>query len=413
MLLLGLMSDYFRRRWWASDPLAALLLGVLLGPLGLGWITPRDWGVFSNDILEQVTRLTIAIGLMGIALRIPKGAVRRQWRSLLVLLGLVMPFMWFTSSLLIHLIVGLPWWQALMIGAAVTPTDPIVSTSIVSGKVAETNLPDRLRCLLSVESGINDGLAYPFMLSGVLILEKTLPRLTAPTEGNVLGYWLMHIVLIEVGGAIMFGAVAGAIAGKLLQWAERKKFIEKTSFLVYSLALSVTLLGIAKLLGTDSILAVFVAGVVYGNIISGQERSQEENVQEAIDRFFTLPVFILLGILLPWSDWVELGWRAVAIAIATLLLRRLPILLLLKSQIPTIKNWQEAAFVGWFGPMGVAAIFYATLGLRRTNIEAIWIIVSLIVTASIVAHSLSATPLTQLYGDRFAQHHGSHPKPPS
>lgn len=396
------MSDYFRRRWWASDPLTSLLLGVLIGPLVLGWITPRDWGVFSQEILEQVTRLTIAIGLMGIALRIPKHAVRHQWRSLAVLLGLVMPLMWLTSGLLIYVIVGLPWWQAMLIGAAITPTDPIVSTSIATGKVAEANLPDRLRCLISVESGINDGLAYPFMLIGVLVLEKSLPSLTASTEGNVFTHWLIHIVLVEVGGAVILGGVAGVIAGQLLLWAERKKFIEETSFLVYSLALSVNLLGIAKLLGTDSILAVFVAGIIFGNIIGGQERSREENVQEAIDRFFTLPVFILLGAVLPWSDWLDLGWRAFALAITVLLLRRLPFLLLLKGLIPALKNWQEAAFVGWFGPVGVAAMFYAALGLRRTNLEEIWVIVSLIVSTSIVAHSLSATPLTRLYGKVFS-----------
>lgn len=396
VLLLGLVSDYFRRNWWTSDPLAALLLGILLGPLGLSWLNPDSWGFTQEHLLEQTARLTMAIGLMGIALRLSPRYFIHSWRSLTVLLGLVMPLMWVTSGLLIYLILGLPFWVSMMIGAAITPTDPIVSSSIVTGVVANRNLPARLRHLISAESGSNDGLAYPLVLLAIALVKSH-------SGSPDLSHWFLHDVVTAVGGAIIFGGLAGFTAGKLLMWAEQQKTIENTSFITYSLALSISVLGVAKLLGTDGVLAVFVAGVVFGGVIGGQERAREDNVQEAINRFFTLPIFIMLGLMLPWQEWMALGWRGVLLVVAILALRRLPFLLLFYRHMPALKNTQEAAFVGWFGPIGVAAIFYAGLCLRQTGVQEAWVICSLMVCASILAHSLSATPLSRRYGE-FARH---------
>ncbi|MEB3358533.1 MAG: cation:proton antiporter [Synechococcales bacterium] len=404
VLFLGLVSDYFRRNWWTSDPLTTLILGILLGPVALDLVNPERWGVPREHILEQAARFTMAVGLMGVALRLPQRYFLHHWRGLSILLGLVMPIMWAVSGLLVYLILGLPFWEAMMIGAAITPTDPIVATSIVTGVVAEDNLPPRLRHIISAESGSNDGLAYPFVLLCILILEHASGQLPAVNTGGLLLHWFTRVVLGEVGGAIIFGGLAGYAAGQLLKWAERKKMIENSSFIAYSLALSITILGAAKLLGTDGVLAVFIAGLFFGDVVGGQQRSQEDNVQEAINRFFTLPVFILLGLTIPWDQWLDFGWKNILLVFAVLLLRRLPAVLLLYRQIPSLQNPPEALFAGWFGPVGVAAIFYAGFCLRRTGIEEVWLVCSLMVCASIVAQGLSATPLTRWYG-RYAEKH--------
>jgi sodium/hydrogen antiporter len=121
---------------------------VLLGPAVFGLLESAGWGS-QETILEQATRLTLAISLMGVALRLPERFPCRSWRSLAVLLGLVMPLMWLTSSLLVYVILGVP----LLVEALITPTDLHVSSTIVTGDVAEKNLPDRLRHILSGESG--------------------------------------------------------------------------------------------------------------------------------------------------------------------------------------------------------------------------------------------------------------------
>jgi len=390
VLFLGLLSDFFRRTWWASDPMTALIFGVLLGPVGLAWLDPNHWGINQEVLLEQAARFTLAIGLMGVALRLPKNYIFRQWQPLALLLGLVMPLMWLASGFLVYFILGIPFWEAMLVGGVITPTDPIVATSIVTGVVAKRNLPRRLRHIISAESGANDGLAYPLVFLPLLLLNRP--------PGDALFHWAVQTILWEVGIAVVVGAVFGYSAGRLLEWAEAKNTMEKQSFLGYTIALTLFVLGAAKLLGSDGILAVFVAGLISSETIKGKERSEEENVQEAINRFFSLPIFILLGLTIPWQDWASWGWNGAILVVAVLLLRRLPAILLLSNWIQPIQNFPETLFVGWFGPIGVAAMYYANLAVRETQGHEVWAIASLMICASIFAHGLSATPLSQIYG---------------
>lgn len=184
VVVIGLFSDLIKR--FVAPPVLALLVGVLLGPAVIGLLDPSTWGN-QETILEEAARLTVAVAVMGVALRLPSGYPLSRWRSLLVMLGLVMPFMWLSSGLLAYLVLGLPFWVAMLVGAVVTPTDPVVASSIVQGKVAEENLPVRIRHLLSGESGANDGLAYPFVFLPILVLQMP--------AGEVLVHWLLETVL--------------------------------------------------------------------------------------------------------------------------------------------------------------------------------------------------------------------------
>ncbi|MEA5602340.1 cation:proton antiporter [Nostoc sp. UHCC 0252] len=389
VLGLGLLSGWLKERLFLSDPLIALVVGVLLSPSVFGLIDLAHWGK-PEMILEQGARLAIAIQVMGVALRLPKAYPFQHWRILSVLLGLLMPLMWLISGLLVYLLLGLPFWVAMLVGAVITPTDPVVSTSVVTGKVAEQNLPERIRHTISAESAANDGLAYPFVLLPILILTK-------PPQEALL-HWLTKTLLWEVGAAVVMGALIGYLAGRLLQWAETKQTLEKESFLAYTVALSLAVLGLVKLLGSDGILAVFAAGITFDMVVGGRDRAEEENVQEAVDRFFTLYIFVLLGLYLPWQQWFELGWKGLLLVVAILLLRRLPAVLLLRPLLGRLRGMQDALFLGWFGPIGVAALFYAFLSVRQTGVEEPWIIGSLVICASILVHGCTAVPLAKLYG---------------
>ncbi|MBE9200226.1 MULTISPECIES: cation:proton antiporter [unclassified Nodularia (in: cyanobacteria)] len=389
VLGLGLLSAWLKERLFLSDPLIALVVGVLLSPSVFGLINLAHWGK-PEIILEQGARLAIAIQVMGVALRLPKAYPFKHWRILAVLLGLLMPLMWLISGLLVYLLLGLPFWVAMLVGAVITPTDPVVSTSVVTGKVAEQNLPERIRHSISAESAANDGLAYLFVLLPILILTK-------PPQEALL-HWFTKTLLWEVGAAVVMGALIGYLAGRLLQWAEAKQTLEKQSFLAYTVALSLAVLGLVKLLGSDGILAVFAAGITFDMVVSGRDRAEEENVQEAVDRFFTLYIFVLLGLYLPWQQWFELGWKGLLLLVAILLLRRLPAVLLLRPLLGRLRGMPDALFLGWFGPIGVAAVFYAFLSLRKAGVEEPWIIGSLVICASIVAHGCTAVPFAKLYG---------------
>jgi len=390
VLLVGLFSEPLKRGL-LSAPLVCLLAGILLGPAAFGVLDPADWGD-QTTILEQAARLTIAISLMGIALRLPSGYLLRSWRSLAVLLGPVMVLMWLASGLLAFLLLGVPFWAAMLVGAVVTPTDPVVSSSIVQGDFAEKNIPTRLRHLLSSESGANDGLAYPLVFLSILMLER-------PT-GEALREWLVRVLLWEVGAAVVLGALMGYGAGKLLALARSRGYVTQPSYLAYTLALSLAVLGSTRLLDTDGLLAVFAAGVALNMAVKTQDANEEENIQEAVNRFFVLPVFVLLGLALPWAEWAALGWKGPVLAILLLLLRRPPWLLGLFRFIPPTRGLGDGLFVGWFGPVGVAAFYYATVAEHAAGLREAWVVGSLVISASVLAHGVSAAPLTRFYGRR-------------
>ena len=389
IVVLGLFSSFIRRYTVVTEPVVALATGVALGPAVFGVLDVSAWGQQAS-ILEHAARLTLAVSLMAIALRLPPGYFKTHWRALLLILGLIMPLMWLSSGLLVYLLLGLPFWIAMLVGAVVTPTDPIIATSIVTGVVAKDNLPERLRQTISAEAGANDGLAYPLLLLAVLLLTH------AP--GEALSEWLVHVWLREVGGAVLIGAFFGHLAGRALTWSEEKKIIEQHSFLAYTLALSLLTLGAAMLAGTEGILAVFIAGLAFDNVVGGKERAEEERVQEAIEQFFFIPMFVLLGSVIPWEAWFELGWSGLALAVAVLLLRRLPAVMLLAPFIKTLPHQRDRFFFGWFGPVGIAAILYAMIAVERTGRHEVWTIASLVISASVIAHGLTANPWARWFG---------------
>src|ERR687892_772007 len=271
LLLLGVVGGLLKERTPISEPLIALLAGVLIGPAALGLLDLAELG---NEtlILEEAALLTLGIALVGVALRLPVGYASSNWRLLVVLLGILMPLMWIVSGLLVYLILGAPFWVAALVGAIVTPTDPVVASSIVAGGVAERNLPARLRHAISSESGFNDGLALPFVVLPVLVL-------TEP-PGEVLGHWLTHTVLLEIIAGAVVAALMGYMAGRILRWAERKETMERTSLLTVSLALSLTVLGVTELLHLNGVLAAFVVGIVFNVAGSSDAKESQEEIQE-------------------------------------------------------------------------------------------------------------------------------------
>ncbi len=390
LLLLGMLGGVLKERTPVSEPLIALIAGVLIGPAALGFLDLAELGDQAL-ILEEAALVTLGVALVGVALRLPIGYSSGNWRLLFVLLGIVMPLMWIAGGLLAPLILGVPFWVAVLIGAIVTPTDPVVASSIVAGGVAERNLPARLRHAISSESGFNDGLALPFVVLPVLVL-------TEP-PGEVLGHWLTHTVLLEIAAGAALAALIGYLAGKTLRWAERKETMEHSSLLTISLALSLTVLGVTELLHLNGVLAAFVAGIVFNFAGSSDAKESQEEIQEAISRFFDLPIFVLLGTALPWQGWLDPGWRGPLLVVAVLVLRRLPAVLALRPLLGPLRGRaKDVLFLGWFGPIGAAALYYAAFSFRETGVEEAWVVGSLIICASVLVHGVSATPLTKLYG---------------
>jgi NhaP-type Na+/H+ or K+/H+ antiporter len=387
-LIFGLASKALERSPFPPT-LLGLLVGVALGPEALALLEPEKLGERSS-IMEGAARLTLGIGLVGVALRVPRAYPLGNWRAMLVLIGLGMLLMWAITTMIVYFVLGLPFWLAALIAAILTPTDPVAASPIVTGTVAEKNIPDRVRHAISFESGANDGLSYVFVFLPFLLL-------TRPAD-EALSHWATHTLLWQVGVATAFGLLLGFSAGKLLQAAEKRGTIERHWRLVYTVALALLAVGAGKLINSDEVLLVFAAGAMFTQVVSGEDRENEEQGQEAVNRFLAIPIFVLLGAALPWDGWRTLGWGGIGLASAVLVFRRMPALLLLRPLLPGVRGLGDALFVGWFGPIAVAAIYYAALMEHRLKEPLIWDVVTLVIFASVLAHGLTGAPLTRLYG---------------
>ena len=376
-------------------PMVAVAAGIAIGPAGLGVVRPDAWQVDPMRLLEEAARLVVALSLMHIAIHLPAGYPKRGWRGTSILLFAGMPLMWALAALAGWLTLGdVGLLVVVLVTACCTPTDPVLSATIVTGKLARRHLPTRVRHLVYAESAANDGLAYPFVFLPLLAL------LNEPADAW--GHWLTITLPWQVVGATAIGLGLGLAAGYLQRVAGRRGWTESDDLTVMTLALTLTVVAAMELVETDSVLAVFAAGLGFRHLVSGQLEGQEETIQRVVLDLVQLPTFVLLGAMLPWGLWYQWGWRGVAFGVLLLLVRRPPSVALLLPWLRLtgqLRTWREAAFVGWFGPVGIAAIYYATLCRRALGEggEAVWALVSLAVLASVVLHGVTSYPLTRAF----------------
>lgn len=386
VLVMGFVYKKIKRSVF-SEPIIALAVGIMLGPEVLNLLDMHKWGKFEK-ILEVATQLTISMALMATAFRIPKSYPARHWRLQSVLIFFGMLGMCAISTLLVHYIFGFNWLLSFLIGAIITPTDPVVSATVASGETAKKLLPDRIRHAISFESGANDGMAFPLVFLPLLLIKK---------PEHAWQEWILGPVLWETGGGILFGLIIGYVAGKVLLKARNAGWMSESALLAFSLSLGFFVLGFLEMIHCNGIAGVFAAGFAANIALDKDEDIEQEEVQESLGRIFTIPIFFLFGLVLPWSEWMAMGWKAVLIVIAVLLLRRLPVVFALGPFLKNLPKKADLAMVGWFGPIGVAALFYMVTSLSKTGMHEVWEVGSLIVFGSTIVHGFTGYPFAKMY----------------
>ncbi|GAA5813344.1 hypothetical protein MFLAVUS_006821 [Mucor flavus] len=357
IVFFGYISMFIKERCFLSEAFVALVVGIIAGPLVSNGFDPNSWND-SDEITKELTRCILAIQVMAVGIDLPKHYMKKEWLTMFMFLLPVMIFMWLVSGLFIWwLIPPLNYLHALVIAACVCPTDPILANSVVKGRFAEKHVPAHIRNALSAESGANDGMGFPFLFFALFLISE-------PQVGTAIGKWVYITLLFQIVLSCIIGLVVGFVARKILQWSERHHLIDKPSFLCFAIALALFLMSMTGFSGSDDLLACFVAGNAFSWDDWFRQETEEAHFQDVIDMMLNLAVFVYIGAIIPWEDFgnADLGltaWRLVVLAILILLFRRLPILILLKPVMPALKTYREAIFSGWFGPMGVGAVFLA------------------------------------------------------
>ncbi|HER40624.1 MAG TPA: hypothetical protein ENO10_05335 [Salinimicrobium catena] len=372
-----------------TEPFLALLLGVIVGPDVLGIIKSAP-AEDEFKILKTVCQFTLAMALMAAALRLPTGFFKKNRQTAIVLVTGGMILMWFLSSGVIFLaLTGFSFVQCLLLGAIITPTDPVIASTLTSGKMAKKYLPGFLRNNLSFESGVNDGLAYPIVFLALLI---------AGYAGFGLKEWTTRVFLYETVLCAVLALLVGTGAGYIMKKAHKAGWMNKKTLLPFSIAVALVLLAGFNALKMNGIIAVFIGGYAFAQDITSHEDLEEKSLQESMERLTTSPALFILGLMLPWQAWYSLGWKAPAVILLILFFRRIPALLTLMPLLPKFRYKKYSSLlIGWFGPIGVSALYYAVEMKEKSGMEEAWIIPSLIVCGSTVVHGFTSIPLEKLY----------------
>jgi NhaP-type Na+/H+ or K+/H+ antiporter len=371
-------------RWNISAPMAFVVLGLVTthGPLAL--FHPS---LHSTTILT-VVELTLAIVLFGDASRINVRTLRGGIAPPLRLLGIGLPLAIGAGTALAFALFGGSAWVAAAIGAIVAPTDAALGAPIMGDK----RVPIGVRRTLNIESGLNDGIATPFVN---LFLAGAVASEALSTTG------VAHAALALLGGTGI-GIGVGAIGAVLLAWSKRSGWGAPGFRPLCVFALAVLAYSLAIEAGTNGFVAAFVGGMAFGTVLpalpDSSGRSTDLTFTEDAGELLSLLVWFTFGAVMMVPGLREATFGDVVFAVLALtVVRMVPVgVALLGSGL----NRSTVAFIGWFGPRGLASVVFALIAVDSLDAAASHVVlgaVSVTVLLSVVAHGWSAGPLAARY----------------
>jgi len=356
---------------------------AVLSLTGTEWIDP----VADHTLLEHLTELAVIIALFGTGLRLDRPLRARLWSSTGRLLGIAMPLTIGLVAVFGWQVMGLSFGAALMLGAALAPTDPVLAGDVgVGGPGSDDETEPEFS--LSAEAGLNDGLALPFLLLGAVVAAR----------GSYAGWALSELVYgIPLGVAV--GAGGGWLLAALAVRLRDRDFLSHEFDGWLAVGSVLLLYGLVQSVDGYGFLAAFCAGVGFRRY----ERDHDVNRRvhegiEVVEKFSELGIILVLGSSLTLSGLGEPGGRGWLLVPVLLVLIRPPSVWL--SLIGSRLTRPERVFVGWFGVRGVGTLNYAVvavgLGVLSTEEATLvfWTVAACVVT-SIVVHGISATPLSR------------------
>jgi NhaP-type Na+/H+ or K+/H+ antiporter len=368
-------------RLFISAPIALLLMGLAAthGPLAIIHFNPH------SSTIRSLAEITLALVLFTDASRVNVNELRRDIGLPVRLLALGLPLtVGLGAAAAFAVIPGVSWWVAAAIGAIVAPTDAALGASIIS----DTRVPNRIRRLLNIESGLNDGIAAPFVnlfLAGAISTEVAHPMSVLAAAGDLL-----------VGAGI--GGGAGLVGGWVLNRASEKGWSAPGSGPLGALGLAFFAYGSAIAARGNGFVAAFIAGMAFGSVVRSDLESTVAFTEEA-GELLSLVVWLVFGAAMVVPGFTQATWPDYLFALLALtLVRMVPVALsLLGSGLDLI----TVGFVGWFGPRGLASVVFGLIAfdtLAPPEAAHVLSVVTVTITLSVLAHGVSAPPLVARYG---------------
>jgi NhaP-type Na+/H+ or K+/H+ antiporter len=371
-------------RWWITGPMVFAAAGAVLGPGGLD-VFPLS---LTSEAVLTITELTLALLLFSDASTVRLRDVEGDAGLPRRLLFIGLPLTVIAGALLAHLIfpeVG--WAAAALIATTLAPTDAALGLAVVTNKA----VPVRIRRALNVESGLNDGIATPLVTLFIAIV--------AADEGLTDTAWGLE-ALKQIGLAIVAAVVVGYLGGRLLAFANERGWTSEVSEQIAILALALLAYQGAVTIGGNGFIAAFAGGILFG---AATRRRLAEPVQftETLGLSGSFLVWSIFGALFVGALLThDLSAQPILYAILSLtVIRMVPVAIVL---IGTHLRPTTVAFMGWFGPRGLASVVFTLLALEEIDPSGgggmLLQTVTWTILLSVVLHGISASPLAARYG---------------
>jgi NhaP-type Na+/H+ or K+/H+ antiporter len=365
----------------------ALAAGGVIHVLGLDWIDPFE----DAALIEHLTEFALVVALFASGLTISRALRWSEWRAVIGLLGVVMPVTIAAGALFGATAMALSLGAAIALGAILAPTDPVLAGTVGLGPPGDSREESDARFTLTAEASLNDGLVSPFVLLGVLVLD-------GGGRGR-LGEWAAADLLYATLAALALGALAGHAFGSFIKWVQPRHVLapEFDGFLVIGAVLAIY--GLAELLDTYGLVAVFTAGVFFRRYEVEHEYNLRLHRGATIAKHFgELGVIVLLGTLVTPDALGAPGLSGWLIApLLVLVVRPIAVLLLLSR---STMAPGERVFLAWFGVKGVASLYYVSFLIAEGLLPAadqsrLFWTVAFAVMLSILVHGIGATAIAR------------------
>lgn len=376
LLMVGALASGLARRSVLSLAALFVLSGFVLGNGALNWIDFRA----RSGFVEDLAFAALIVILFRDGLEVEGEMLQRAWHLPLRKLVLAMPLTTLVVAASARVLIGLSWTESFLLGALLAPTDPVLTSTIVTNP----RVPRLVRHSLNLESGLNDGLALPAVLAFAAALE-------VDSHGFV--WW--RFVLQDVGLGLVYGIACGWIASLLLPretGSPPALSIPSHQKSLFGLGAAFATYGVTVLSPKgNGFIAVFVAAIVLG-VRRPDARVHFERYAEEIVEIVKLGIFFVFGSLLTVHAFTREGWAALALVAVTFLIAR-PLAVWV-SLAGTRTDAATRLFMGWFGPKGVASMTFSLIVLDRQVAAGtrIFDLTALVVFCSIVLHGVTDTP---------------------
>lgn len=372
LLMLGALAAGLARRSFLSLTAVFVLAGFALGRGGLEVLEFDP----TSGFVASLAVVALILILFRDGLEVEAEMLQKAWRLPLRKLVLAMPITAALVAVVANLLTDLGWTECFLIGALLSPTDPVLSSSVVTNP----RVPRVIRHSLNLESGLNDGLALPAVLA-----------FAAALDANQHGFVWWKFVLQNVSVGLVTGLVIGYLASRLMPRSRAlRSDISADQKALFALGVAFLAYGVAVLAPDgNGLIATFVCAIVLG-IRRPDIRACFETRSEDLIEVVKLGVFLVFGTLLTFQGLFGDGLAAVAL-VAFLLLVARPLAVFV-SLAGTRTDFATRAFMSWFGPKGVATMTFALLVLAESGIaerERIFNLAALAVLVSIVAHGVT------------------------